>query len=191
MQENEEVEEQSLESADSNYVFSQAAKEKSVIGVLILGKRERFSRLEKHWELLQLINSATSRPAGSGPVWEAGENKIYPLTTPHPSRSRTLILQALCRMQRGLFLGAAARKVLPTEVLCLSSSRVKGGDESHGVVCYSQEWAGYPAQEGFSLCGAHQSAWWAMAGLESLSNQIVPQGQCKRSQWDVCWQWDV
>lgn len=48
MQENEEVEEQSLESADSNYVFSQAAKEKSVIGVLILGKRERFSRLEKH-----------------------------------------------------------------------------------------------------------------------------------------------
>lgn len=87
MQEKEEVEEQSLESADWNYVFSQAAKEKSVIGVLILGKRERFSRLEKHCELLQLINSATSRHAGRGPVWETAENKVHPLTTPHPSKT--------------------------------------------------------------------------------------------------------
>lgn len=42
----EEVEEQSLESADWNYVFSQAGKRKSIIGVLILAKRKCFSRLE-------------------------------------------------------------------------------------------------------------------------------------------------
>lgn len=42
MQEKEEVEEQSLESADWNYAFSQAAKEKSVIGVFNSGKEGAF-----------------------------------------------------------------------------------------------------------------------------------------------------
>lgn len=62
-------------SLQTEIVFSQAAKEKSLIGVLILGTRERFSRLEKHRELLQLINSATSRPAGREPVGESGEKQ--------------------------------------------------------------------------------------------------------------------